>query len=213
MSEKTTLFQKVWDEHVVVPESQDTPAILYIDLHIVHEVTTPQAFSVLRQLGLPVRRPDLTLATLVNERPELASHLDALGLDFCCGGRRRLVDAVDEIGLDLAETIATLQAIPGAAETTDIDAHNWTALGRAEHNALRAYFYALDGRRNPTWVPTFFDDFVLIEAAGNCPARPCRRSKPSRQGPRVVDAPLPARLSRSVAGLPITAVRTAAKPA
>ncbi len=69
MSSATTLFEKVWAEHVVVPESDDTPAVLYIDLHIIHEVTTPQAFSVLRAQGLSVRRPDLTLATLDHSTP------------------------------------------------------------------------------------------------------------------------------------------------
>ncbi len=69
MSPATTLFEKVWAEHVVVPESDDTPAVLYIDLHIIHEVTTPQAFSVLRAQGLSVRRPDLTLATLDHSTP------------------------------------------------------------------------------------------------------------------------------------------------
>jgi 3-isopropylmalate/(R)-2-methylmalate dehydratase large subunit len=69
LSTPTTLFEKVWDEHVVVPESVDTPAVLYIDLHIIHEVTTPQAFSVLRDKGLAVRRPDLTLPTLDHSTP------------------------------------------------------------------------------------------------------------------------------------------------
>ena len=53
MSTPTTLFEKVWADHVVVEETPDTPAVLYIDLHIIHEVTTPQAFSVLRANGLP----------------------------------------------------------------------------------------------------------------------------------------------------------------
>ena len=65
----TTLFEKVWADHVVVEETDDTPAVLYIDLHIIHEVTTPQAFSVLRENGLPVRRPDLTLPTLDHSTP------------------------------------------------------------------------------------------------------------------------------------------------
>ena len=69
MSKNKTLFQKVWDDHVVVGETSATPAILYIDLHIVHEVTTPQAFLVLRESGLPVRRPDLTLPTLDHSTP------------------------------------------------------------------------------------------------------------------------------------------------
>ncbi|MDJ0941382.1 MAG: 3-isopropylmalate dehydratase large subunit [Woeseiaceae bacterium] len=64
-----TLFEKVWDEHVVVPATDDTPSVLYIDLHIIHEVTTPQAFSMLRDRGLSVRRPDLTLATMDHSTP------------------------------------------------------------------------------------------------------------------------------------------------
>ena len=64
-----TLFRKVWDAHLVRPETADTPAVLYIDLHIIHEVTTPQAFSLLRANGLPVRRPDLTLPTLDHSTP------------------------------------------------------------------------------------------------------------------------------------------------
>ena len=64
-----TLFQKIWERHQVVPETTDTPAVLFIDLHLVHEVTTPQAFTVLREQGLKVRRPDLTLATMDHSTP------------------------------------------------------------------------------------------------------------------------------------------------
>jgi len=65
----STLFEKVWRLHEVVPETRDTPAVLYIDLHLTHEVTTPQAFDVLRERGWPVRRPDLTLATMDHSTP------------------------------------------------------------------------------------------------------------------------------------------------
>src|SRR5512140_3809461 len=64
-----TLFDKVWERHVVVPETADTPAILYIDLHLTHEVTSPQAFDVLRARGLKVRRLDRTLATMDHSTP------------------------------------------------------------------------------------------------------------------------------------------------
>src|SRR5690242_18096817 len=64
-----TMFEKVWDQHLVVAETADTPAVLYIDLHLIHEVTSPQAFSVLRARGLPVRRTDLTLATMDHSTP------------------------------------------------------------------------------------------------------------------------------------------------
>lgn len=64
-----TLFEKVWERHQVVPETRDTPAVLYVDLHLVHEVTSPQAFSLLRSMGLPVRRTDRTLATMDHSTP------------------------------------------------------------------------------------------------------------------------------------------------
>ena len=69
MSNAKTLFEKVWAEHVVVPETADTPAVLYIDLHLIHEVTTPQAFALLRERGHDVRRPGLTLATMDHSTP------------------------------------------------------------------------------------------------------------------------------------------------
>ncbi|MGA8708406.1 MAG: 3-isopropylmalate dehydratase large subunit [Steroidobacteraceae bacterium] len=64
-----TMFQKVWEAHEVVPETADTPAVLYIDTHLVHEVTSPQAFDVLRQRGLRLRRPDRMLATIDHSSP------------------------------------------------------------------------------------------------------------------------------------------------
>jgi 3-isopropylmalate/(R)-2-methylmalate dehydratase large subunit len=63
-----TLLQKIWDSHVVA-EQPASPAVLYIDLHLVHEVTSPQAFTGLRQRGLKVRRPDKTLATMDHSIP------------------------------------------------------------------------------------------------------------------------------------------------
>jgi 3-isopropylmalate/(R)-2-methylmalate dehydratase large subunit len=68
MSQPQTLFEKVWNAHVVAQEP-DSPAALYIDLHLVHEVTSPQAFTGLRERGLKVRRPDKTLATMDHSIP------------------------------------------------------------------------------------------------------------------------------------------------
>ncbi len=68
MSKPRTLFQKIWDEHVVVQEA-GSPAVLYIDLHLVHEVTSPQAFQGLRDRGLKVRRPERTMATMDHSIP------------------------------------------------------------------------------------------------------------------------------------------------
>jgi 3-isopropylmalate/(R)-2-methylmalate dehydratase large subunit len=64
-----TLFEKVWQRHEVVAESAATPAVLYVDLHLIHEVTSPQAFALLRERSLGVRRPDLTLATMDHSTP------------------------------------------------------------------------------------------------------------------------------------------------
>src|SRR5512140_786330 len=65
-----TLLQKIWDSHVVA-EQPESPAILYVDLHLVHEVTSPQAFAGLRERGLAVRRPDRTFATMDHSIPTL----------------------------------------------------------------------------------------------------------------------------------------------
>ena len=64
-----TLYEKVWSDHLVKDETTDTPAVLYVDLHLIHEVTTPQAFTLLQQKGVPVRRSDLTLATMDHSTP------------------------------------------------------------------------------------------------------------------------------------------------
>jgi 3-isopropylmalate/(R)-2-methylmalate dehydratase large subunit len=64
-----TLFARVWDRHVVAAETPSSPAILYVDLHLVHEVTSPQAFEALRERGLRVRRPDRTVATMDHSTP------------------------------------------------------------------------------------------------------------------------------------------------
>ncbi len=64
-----TMFEKIWDAHLVRPPTADTPAILYVDLHLVHEVTSPQAFTWLRERGLKVRRPERTVATMDHSTP------------------------------------------------------------------------------------------------------------------------------------------------
>ena len=62
------LFEKIWDAHIVT-EQPGAPTLLFIDLHLVHEVTSPQAFAGLRERGLKVRRPDLTFATTDHSTP------------------------------------------------------------------------------------------------------------------------------------------------
>ena len=71
-----TIIDKIWDAHCVRAETADTPAILYIDLHLVHEVTSPQAFAELAARNLRVRRPERTLATLDHSTPTLPAGSD-----------------------------------------------------------------------------------------------------------------------------------------
>jgi 3-isopropylmalate/(R)-2-methylmalate dehydratase large subunit len=78
-----TLFEKVWDGHLVQPPTAETPAVLYIDLHLIHEVTSPQAFTWLRERGLKVRRPERTVATMDHSTPTTPRGAD---------GRFRIVD-------------------------------------------------------------------------------------------------------------------------
>ncbi|HET7293371.1 MAG TPA: 3-isopropylmalate dehydratase large subunit [Vicinamibacteria bacterium] len=93
MSEPRTLFEKLWDAHLVQAATADTPAVVYIDLQLIHEVTSPQAFTTLRERGLPVRRPDRTLATADHSTPTA----------FARDGRGRIViqdrEAANQVGL------------------------------------------------------------------------------------------------------------------
>ncbi len=85
-----TLFDKIWDAHVV-REAPGEPALLYIDLHLVHEVTSPQAFDGLRLAGRKVRRPDLTVATMDHNVPTWS----------------RALPITDEISLKQIQVLAT----------------------------------------------------------------------------------------------------------
>ena len=104
MSIPSTLFEKVWADHVVIEETAETPAVLYIDLHIIHEVTTPQAFSVLRDNGLAVRRPDLTLPTLDHSTPTtpVSTFKDLLVAGVGAANQvRQMQQNCEDFGLDL----------------------------------------------------------------------------------------------------------------
>lgn len=104
MINPSTLFEKVWADHVVVGETPEIPAVLYIDLHIIHEVTTPQAFSVLRDHRLAVRRPDLTLPTLDHSTPTtpVSTFKDLLVAGEDAANQvRQMQHNCEEFGLDL----------------------------------------------------------------------------------------------------------------
>jgi 3-isopropylmalate/(R)-2-methylmalate dehydratase large subunit len=99
-----TLFEKVWERHEVVPETPDTPAVLYVDLHLTHEVTSPQAFSVLRERGLEVRRPDRTLVTMDHSTPTDTAQVFGgvpIALESAAKQVRQLELNCAEFGLDL----------------------------------------------------------------------------------------------------------------
>ena len=75
MTASKTLFEKVWESHIVA-EPQGEPALLYIDLHLLHEVTSPQAFDGLRMTGRKVRRPDRSIATVDHNVPTTANRIN-----------------------------------------------------------------------------------------------------------------------------------------
>ncbi len=98
-SSPRTLFEKIWDAHVVIQEP-DSPAILYIDLHLIHEVTSPQAFNGLRQRGLKVRRPDRTVATMDHATP--TSELSLAAVDEMSARQLRQMEKnCRDFGIDL----------------------------------------------------------------------------------------------------------------
>src|SRR5918997_1800363 len=102
-----TLFDRIWESHLVRPEG-DEPALLYVDLHLVHEVTSPQAFEGLRLAGRRVRRPDLTLATMDHNVP------------------------TTEIGLPIRDQVSAkqMEALRKNCEEFGVPLHPWGSKGQ-----------------------------------------------------------------------------------
>jgi 3-isopropylmalate/(R)-2-methylmalate dehydratase large subunit len=94
-----TLFEKIWDRHVVTQEA-NAPAVLYVDLHLVHEVTSPQAFEGLREKGLSVRRPERTVATMDHSTPTTSLSLP-LADEMASRQIRQLQRNCEEFGIPL----------------------------------------------------------------------------------------------------------------
>ena len=99
-----TLFEKVWKEHIVSEETLANPAILYIDLHLIHEVTTPQAFSMLRNNNLDVRKKNLTIGTMDHSTPTLPVNnfkdIEIAGAD-AANQVKTMIKNCNEFGLEL----------------------------------------------------------------------------------------------------------------
>lgn len=150
MTVALTMFEKLWARHVVVPETFDHPAILYIDLHLVNEVTSPQAFAMIEGRSLATRRPDRTVATLDHATPTLppnddgdrpfvsqaaAQQVDALR-NNCANHGIRLFDWDDErrgivhvIGPELGLTLPGMTIVCGDSHTSTHGAFGCLAFG------------------------------------------------------------------------------------
>jgi 3-isopropylmalate/(R)-2-methylmalate dehydratase large subunit len=107
MGKPKTLVEKVWEKHVV-RSAEGEPDLLYVDLHLVHEVTSPQAFEGLRLAGRKVRRPDLTLATMDHNVP------------------------TTEIGLPIRDEVSAkqMQALKENCEEFGIELNEWGSIGQ-----------------------------------------------------------------------------------
>lgn len=112
MSVPESLFDKLWSAHLVKAQSESTPAIIYIDLHLVHEVTSPQGFDLLRDMNIPVRRPERTLATLDHSIPTLPAGQD---------GQRPYVTE---------QAQRQVQALRDNCKQFGIELHDWDSLSR-----------------------------------------------------------------------------------
>ncbi len=99
MTEPRTIVSKIWDDHVVT-QDPGAPAVLAVDLHLVHEVTSPQAFTGLRTRGLRVRRPGQTVATADHSIPTTPRDLPILD-EMAAAQVRQLEDNCAEFGIPL----------------------------------------------------------------------------------------------------------------
>lgn len=104
-----TMFEKIWDSHVV-HEEPGQPSVLYIDLHLIHEVTTPQAFEGLRMAGRKVRRPDLTVATVDHNTPTWDLSLPITD-EISKNQLDAMVENTREFGLTLFDRFSPYQGI------------------------------------------------------------------------------------------------------
>ena len=120
-----TLYEKIWDEHVV-RAAEGEPSLLYIDLHLVHEVTSPQAFDGLRAAGRGVRRPELTFATLDHNIPTTPNHFpitDTIAQRQIDGGNQPCNGLTDHASPERSPSV------PSGASARKEDCICWYAAG------------------------------------------------------------------------------------
>jgi 3-isopropylmalate/(R)-2-methylmalate dehydratase large subunit len=145
MQQPRTIIEKLWDSHVVA-ERPGAPSLIYVDLHLVHEVTSPQAFSGLRARGLQVRRPDLTLGTTDHSIPTTPRDLPIVDTvaatqveqlekncaDFgipCFGFKSKHQGIVHVIGPELGATQPGMTVVCGDSHTATHGAFGALAFG------------------------------------------------------------------------------------
>ncbi|MCU0241761.1 MAG: aconitase family protein, partial [Vicinamibacteria bacterium] len=142
-----TLFEKVWDAHLVRKATAETPATLYIDLHLIHEVTSPQAFTMLRERDLKVRRPEKTMATMDHSTPTTPRRADG-GFDFVDAQAAAQIEKLkancQEFGIELHEIGSAGQGVvhiigPGLGATQP----GMTIVCGDSHTATHGAFGAL----------------------------------------------------------------------
>jgi 3-isopropylmalate/(R)-2-methylmalate dehydratase large subunit len=170
-----TLFERVWDAHVVA-EPDEQPALLYVDLHLVHEVTSAQAFEGLRLAGRRVRRPDLTLATMdhnvpTDDRPAdslaraqleaLRRNCEEFGVPLYATGSGR-EGIVHVIGPELGVTQPGLTIVCGDSHTSTHGAFGALAFGIGTSEVEHVLATQTLPQRRPRTM--------LLELAGSLPA-------------------------------------------
>ncbi len=141
-----TLAEKIWNDHVVVPGERGAPDLIYIDLHLVHEVTSPQAFEGLRLTGRSVRRPDLSIATEDHNTPTIdidqpiadltsRAQIDALRTNTAqCGIRSHPLGDIEQgivhvVGPQLGLTMPGITVVCGDSHTSTHGAFGAIAFG------------------------------------------------------------------------------------
>ena len=168
----STLFERVWNAHVV-REEPDGPALLYVDLHLIHEVTSPQAFDGLRLAGRSVRRPDRSLATMDHNvptvdggpviRPPRAAQLDALrrnceefGVPLYATGSGR-EGIVHVIGPELGLTQPGMTIVCGDSHTSTHGAFGALAFGIGTSEVEHVLATQTLPQRRPRTMRVHFD--------------------------------------------------------